>query len=117
MGRRRKSRRRRIIIRRRTIPKIFTCPNCESRCVNVIVKKSEGKVTVVCGQCGLTAVYDYNPLLQPVDYFNKFVDDFYEGKITPQQVGATPSPTAEVPPEEGTEETAEEEVSEVEESA
>ena len=80
MGRRRR-RRRKIIVRKKTLPKVFTCPNCDSKTVNINVKKSEGKVVVICGSCGLQAEYEYNPIFHPVDYYNRFVDDFYEGKL------------------------------------
>jgi len=86
VGRRRRKIRR-VVVRRRTIPKIFNCPNCGARAVNVKKVKDEesgtAKYVVVCGACGLKAIYDEKPGWAPVDYYNAFVDDFTEGRIAP----------------------------------
>ncbi|RLE95337.1 MAG: transcription elongation factor [Thermoprotei archaeon] len=81
MGRRRK---RRKIIRRpkKKIPKIFTCPNCGEKSVSVHIDKENGQVSVRCGICGLEASFEYTPVLQPVDYYGKFVDKFHTGEIS-----------------------------------
>jgi len=87
MGRRRK---RRKIIRRpkKKIPKIFTCPNCGEKSVSVHIDKENGQVSVRCGVCGLEASFDYMPILQPVDYYGKFVDSFHIGEISvPSEIG------------------------------
>jgi len=78
MGRRRRSRK---IVRRvkKAIPKVFSCPRCGQKAVSVTVKKSEGKVVVKCGHCQLTYEFDVAPLLQPVDYYNRFIDKYFEG--------------------------------------
>ncbi|MFB6490286.1 MAG: hypothetical protein TU35_003400 [Thermoproteus sp. AZ2] len=89
MGGRR--RRRKIIQRpRRTIPKIFVCPNCGAQSVNV--KKMGDKYVVICGSCGLREEFEERPRWAPVDYYNAFVDHFLEGKITPP---AAPQPSNE----------------------
>lgn len=89
MGGRR--RRRKIIQRpRRTIPKIFVCPNCGAQSVNV--KKMGDKYVVICGNCGLREEFEERPRWAPVDYYNAFVDHFLEGKIAPP---ATPQPSNE----------------------
>lgn len=111
MGRRRRSRRRRIIVRKKTLPKVFSCPNCDSKTVSINVKKAQGKVVVLCGTCGLQAEYDYNPIFHPVDYYNKFIDDFYEGKLS---IPSRPS-EGEIPKLQEVEEVESEETSEVEE--
>ncbi len=85
MGRRRRRQRRRILRPKKTIPKVFLCPHCARVAVNVrkVKEKGQEKVIVVCGVCGLRAEYEVNELYQPVDYYNKFVDDYYDGKIEP----------------------------------
>ncbi|OYT62500.1 MAG: hypothetical protein B6U69_01490 [Thermofilum sp. ex4484_15] len=76
MGRRRKSRK---VVRRfkKTIPKVFSCPRCGVKAVSVTLKKKEGKAIVKCGNCQLSYEFQITPLLQPVDYYNKFVDRYY----------------------------------------
>ncbi|WP_069807689.1 hypothetical protein [Vulcanisaeta thermophila] len=83
MGRRRKSRKKLMLKPKKTLPKVFTCPHCGAQLVNVKLNKKEGKVLVNCGNCGLQAEFDYAPGLLPVDYFNKFVDLYYQGIIKP----------------------------------
>jgi transcription elongation factor Elf1 len=85
MGRRRKSRKKVILKPKKTLPKIFTCPHCGAPVVNVKVDKKEGKVLVTCGNCGLEAEFNHIPGLLPVDYFNKFVDLYYQGVIKPKK--------------------------------
>lgn len=84
-------RRRKIIARpRRTIPKIFVCPNCGAQSVNV--KKRGDKYLAICGSCGLQEELDEHPRWEPVDYYNAFVDHFLEGKIKPPEAApARPS--------------------------
>lgn len=75
-GRRRKS----VIVRvRRTIPKIFQCPNCGIRAVKVSVNKSEA--TVMCGSCGLKWRTVKKTIEEPVDIYNRFVDAFQAGEL------------------------------------
>ncbi|NPA69677.1 MAG: hypothetical protein GXO26_02635 [Crenarchaeota archaeon] len=84
MGRRRK--RKRLIVRpQKKLPKIFTCPNCGSVVVNVKQDKKKKKVKVICGNCGLEAEFELVEGLLPVDYYNKFVDLYYEGVIKPKK--------------------------------
>ncbi len=85
MGRRRKTRKRIITRPQRRLPKIFTCPNCGSTTVNVKQDKKAGKVKVVCGNCGLEAEFELVQGLMPVDYYNKFVDLYYQGQIAPKK--------------------------------
>ncbi|MEL9990894.1 MAG: hypothetical protein QXP98_10180 [Thermoproteus sp.] len=82
-GRRRK---RKIIVRpKKTIPKIFVCPNCGAQTVNV--KKIDDKYVVICGNCGLKEEFEEHPRWSSVDYYNLFVDHFLEGKIKPPEGG------------------------------
>ncbi|GEM_PF-130015 len=85
MGRRRKTRKRIIARPQKRLPKIFTCPNCGSTTVNVKQDKKAGKVKVVCGNCGLEAEFELIQGLMPVDYYNKFVDLYYQGQIVPKK--------------------------------
>ncbi|GAB6947570.1 hypothetical protein JCM16161A_17000 [Vulcanisaeta sp. JCM 16161] len=85
MGRRRKSRKKLLLKPKKTLPKIFTCPHCGAPLVNVKIDRKEGKVLVNCGNCGLEAEFNYIPGLLPVDYFNKFVDLYYQGQIKPKK--------------------------------
>ena len=85
MGRRRKSRKKLLLKPKKTLPKIFTCPHCGAPLVNVKIDRKEGKVLVNCGSCGLEAEFNYIPGLLPVDYFNKFVDLYYQGQIKPKK--------------------------------
>ncbi len=85
MGRRRKTRKRIIARPQKRLPKIFTCPNCGSTTVNVKQDKKAGKVKVVCGNCGLEAEFEMIQGLMPVDYYNKFVDLYYQGQIVPKK--------------------------------
>jgi len=85
MGRRRKSRKKLLLKPKKTLPKVFTCPHCGAPLVNVKIDKKEGKVLVNCGNCGLEAEFNYIPGLLPVDYFNKFVDLYYQGSIKPKK--------------------------------
>ena len=77
MGRRK--RRRKIIVRKRTLPKVFTCPRCGLRSVVVkITTGPSGRVAhVVCGRCGLSEDVPISPIQKEVDAYCKFVDDYY----------------------------------------
>lgn len=82
MGKRRKTRK--LIVRpKRRLPTIFQCPYCGSVAVNVVVNKKDNLVKVVCGVCGLEAVFERTNGLLPVDYYNKFVDKYLAGEIKP----------------------------------
>jgi len=71
-------RKRRKIIRRvkKKIPTVFICPKCGRYSVSVNFREED--VMVSCGICGLNFLFPYNPALQPVDYYGKFVDKYYE---------------------------------------
>jgi len=82
LGRRKKSRKIKVYRPRKVIPKVFPCPNCGKKTVNVEIKKSKGVVIVKCGTCLLEREYGYNEWMEPVDYYSRYVDDFYEGVQT-----------------------------------
>ncbi len=109
MGRRRK--RRKLIARpQKRLPKIFTCPNCGNTVVNVKQDKKNRKVKVICGNCGLMAEFEMIDGMLPVDYYNKFVDLYYEGAIRPkkEEIITLEELKSEVESEEKSEETGEE---------
>jgi len=94
MGRRRRGRRRRIYRPKKRIPNIFSCPRCGRKSVGVSINKKEGIVTVKCGACSLESTFEYSEGLKTVDYYSKFVDEFYEKSISGI---ALPPPTESVP--------------------
>lgn len=81
MGRRRRGRRRRIYRPRKKIPNIFTCPQCGRKSVGVGIDKRKSVVIVKCGACRLESKLEYDENLKAVDYYSKFVDEFYERGI------------------------------------
>jgi transcription elongation factor Elf1 len=88
MGRRRRKRARVRVVPKRKLPTIFECPSCGATAVSVSVTKGKEKVVrVVCSNCHLMGVYEYNPYLSPVDYFSKFLDDYEEGRLSQATVG------------------------------
>ena len=72
-------RRKRKVIRvvKRRLPKVYTCPSCGYVAVRVVVKKD--KVTVSCGNCEEKRVYEFEKGLDPIDYYNRFVDEVSKG--------------------------------------
>jgi len=89
VGRRRKTRKK-VVIKKKTLPKIFTCPFCGSTSVTVKADKENGRVLVVCGVCNLRAELSYSPVKHNVDYYNSFVDLYYRGAIKPERRVAAP---------------------------
>ncbi len=81
MGRRK--RRRKIIVRKRTLPKVFLCPNCGTQSVMVrITSGPSGRVAhVTCGRCGLSAEVPVRAVDKEVDAYCRFVDMFYAGAV------------------------------------
>lgn len=81
MGRRKK--RRKIVVRRRTLPKVFSCPRCGTR--SVVVKISTGPsgriAHIMCGRCGISAQVPLGAIQKEVDAYCIFVDKFYAGEI------------------------------------
>ncbi len=82
MGRRRK---RTLKPRRpkKTIPKVFQCPNCGTLSLTVNIKEEEGvhQADIKCGSCKLHARIEVPPIFQPVDAYGKFLDLFSKGEI------------------------------------
>ncbi|MGI0091426.1 MAG: hypothetical protein ACREBS_06925 [Nitrososphaerales archaeon] len=82
MGRRK---RRVVHIVRKTLPKVFTCPNCGM--VSVRLQPKDTTTIISCGSCG-TSQEIPNAGKEPIDIYNEFVDRFNAG-----QTGA-PAPEA-----------------------
>jgi len=79
-------RRRRKVIRvvKRTLPKVFGCPNCGVTAVKVRVL-GPNKAKISCGNCRLTLEYEYSGRKEMIDIYNEFVDQFMAGKIKSEQ--------------------------------
>lgn len=79
-------RRRRKVIRvvKRTLPKVFSCPNCGVTGVRVHLQ-GEHSAVIACGNCKLTLNYDYSGRKEAIDIYNEFVDLFMAGKIKSEQ--------------------------------
>jgi len=70
MGRRR---RRVIHVVKKTLPKVFTCPNCGM--VAVRLQPKETTTIISCGSCG-TSQEITSGGKEPIDIYNEFVDSF-----------------------------------------
>ena len=71
MGRKRKKL---IKITRKSLPKVFNCPQCGICAVRVIEKEEEYKV--ICGSCSLKWTKRINKKIESIDIYNLFVDEF-----------------------------------------
>lgn len=74
MGRRK---RRVVHVVRKTLPKVFTCPNCGM--VSVRLQPKEATTIISCGSCG-TSQEIPNAGKEPIDIYNEFVDRFNAGQ-------------------------------------
>ncbi len=86
MGRRRRKKARKIIRVKRTLPKVFQCPNCGIRAMTIeFVEKgqpgSSREAIVKCGQCKLYAKIEVPYAFHEVDAYSRFLDLFHEGKV------------------------------------
>lgn len=70
MGRRK---RRVVHVVKKTLPKVFTCPNCGM--VSVRLQPKETTTIISCGSCG-TSQEIPNAGKEPIDIYNEFVDRF-----------------------------------------
>jgi len=63
---------------RKTIPKIFACPNCGEKTLSIVINREEGKAVIKCGRCNIVEgdiLVSY--VEEPVDAYGKFVDKYY----------------------------------------
>jgi transcription elongation factor Elf1 len=83
MGRRR---RRVVHVVKKTLPKVFTCPNCGMVTVRL---QPEGETTIIsCGSCGESQRIP-NRGKEPIDIYNEFIDRFNSGQSTSGGVTTT----------------------------
>ncbi|MGI0080603.1 MAG: hypothetical protein ACRECH_13385 [Nitrososphaerales archaeon] len=74
MGRRR---RRVVHVVKKTLPKVFTCPNCGM--VAVRLQPKEDTTIISCGSCGISQEIS-NRGKEPIDIYNEFIDRFNSGQ-------------------------------------
>ncbi len=74
MGRRR---RRVVHVVKKTLPKVFTCPNCGM--VSVRLQPKEETTIISCGSCGTSQEISSRGK-EPIDIYNEFVDRFNSGQ-------------------------------------
>lgn len=75
MGRRRRKR----VVRSRQyqIPNVFQCPSCGVKSINIELDKESNIAFVKCGNCKINDEVVVKPLMEPVDVFGKFVDQYF----------------------------------------
>lgn len=74
MGRRK---RRVVHVVKKTLPKVFTCPNCGM--VSVRLQPKDTTTIISCGSCG-TSQEIPNAGKEPIDIYNEFIDRFNAGQ-------------------------------------
>jgi transcription elongation factor Elf1 len=67
---------------RKSIPKIFACPNCGERTLGISINRSDGIATIKCGRCTIEDTVSVNRVEEAVDAYGKFVDKYYGGEKT-----------------------------------
>ncbi|MEM2128761.1 MAG: hypothetical protein QXX77_00290 [Candidatus Methanosuratincola sp.] len=75
-GRKRKKTVRRM---RKSIPKIFPCPNCGEKTLAIEINRESGVAEVKCGKCNIIDQVTISSVEQAVDAYGKFVDKYYGG--------------------------------------
>lgn len=53
----------------------YFCPKCKKENLKVRVNKNKKEANALC-DCGLEHLFKFIPSYDPVDYYNKFVDQF-----------------------------------------
>jgi transcription elongation factor Elf1 len=66
-----------IHIVKKTLPKVFTCPNCGM--VAVRLQPKEDTTIISCGSCGISQEISSRGK-EPIDIYNEFVDKFNLGQ-------------------------------------
>ena len=54
----------------------YDCPKCGNNSLVVNADKKQTEVFVKCN-CGFSKILPYSPAFQPIDYYNKIIDEFY----------------------------------------
>jgi len=78
MGRRRKKV---LKLLKKTLPRIFLCPACGEKAINVRMNRGSGTAEVKCGKCEIKMEVPLIPADQPVDAYCKFTDRFYAENV------------------------------------
>lgn len=73
-GRKRKKEIKRM---KKTIPKVFACPNCGEKTLSISINREEGKATVKCGRCNMVDEITIVNVEEAVDAYGKFLDKYY----------------------------------------
>jgi len=58
----------------------FECPSCAKKSLVIKTGENNNKVIGVC-VCGFKALVSYVPSFQPVDYYNKLLDQARKNKL------------------------------------
>jgi len=75
MGRRR--RKTLVKTKQYQIPNVFQCPRCGVKAINIELGKGSNVALVKCGNCKISDEITIKPLMEPVDVFGKFVDQYF----------------------------------------
>ena len=78
MGRRRKKI---IKLPKKTIPKIFLCPACGEKSINVRMNRNTSIAQIICSNCEIEVEVPLISADQPVDAYCKFTDRFYTENV------------------------------------
>lgn len=62
---------------KKTIPKIFACPNCGEKSLSVIIDKENYIAIVKCGRCNISDSVEIVSIEDAVDAYGKFIDRYY----------------------------------------
>ena len=75
MGRRRKK-----VVKgvRRKLPEYFLCPGCGKNTIKVFINKKNKEAFLICGSCELRWEVAISNIVEPVDIYCNFVDQFYD---------------------------------------
>jgi len=52
----------------------YYCPKCCKNKLQIMVEQKKKDVIAVCMECGVKQNLPFAPVFEPIDYYNKFVD-------------------------------------------
>lgn len=88
MGRRR---RKAVQVVKRKLPEFFLCPRCGKNTVKVSIDRKRKVDIVICGACELRSEFPLSSLMEPVDVYCLFIDQFYAksrgGEVASNEAG------------------------------